>query len=353
MKERLFSIRWSEEGVVILDQTLLPAQIKYITIKTIEEMYEAIREMKIRGAGALSFGGAYGIYLAVRNRPYENTMRLIEDVEKYAAYMKSCRPTAVSLSVTSDRLVGEARENKDLPPEKVKSKLLEDCHSMCRESEEKDMAVGILGLSLLRDGSRILTHCNTGIYASAGIGSAVAPFYLAKEKGMRVKVYADETRPLLQGARLTAHELYCAGIDVTLICDNMAGYLMQQGKIDGVFVGCDRIAANGDVVNKIGTYTTAVLARHHGIPFYVFGATDDVDFSIPEGRQIPIEQRPKKEVTEFFGIRTAPKGVDVYNPGFDVTPNELITSIILETGIIKPDYRTNLRTACATANNKL
>ena len=346
MEEKLFSIKWTDEGVVVLDQTLLPTEIKYITITTIEQMYKAIKDMVIRGAGALSFGGAYGIYLGVCNNTYDSTEALVKDVEKQAEYMKSCRPTAVSLSVTADRLVKVAKSNPQLSVDDLKKALLDDCHSMCQESADKDMAVGILGLELLKEGSCVLTHCNTGIYASIGIGSAVAPFYLAKEKGMNIKVYADETRPLLQGARLTAHELFHAGVDVTLICDDMAGFLMQQGKIDAVFVGCDRIAANGDTVNKIGTYTTAVLAKHHNIPFYVFGATDDVDFNTPEGSMIQIEERPAEEVTEYFGKRTAPEGIPVYNPGFDVTPNELITAIILETGMVKPSYIENLKTAC-------
>ena len=346
MSEKLFSLKWDTDGVMVLDQTLLPTEIKYIKITTIQEMFTAIRTMVIRGAGALSFGGAYGIYLGVWKNQYPDSNAFIQDVQDKASYMKSCRPTAVSLSVTADRLVALVQKHKTESTDSLKMRMLEECHKMCRESAEKDLAVGRLGLSLLKNGDSVLTHCNTGIYASIGIGSAIAPFYLAKDRGINIKVYADETRPLLQGARLTAHELYHAGIDVTLICDNMAGYLMQQGKINAVFVGCDRIAANGDTVNKIGTYSAAVLAKYHNIPFYVFGATEDVDFSIPCGNQIPIENRSDKEVTDFFGKRTAPEGVQVYNPGFDVTPSCLITAIILETGIVKPCYLENLKDAC-------
>lgn len=346
MNEKIFSLRWDTDGVMVLDQTLLPTEIKYIKITSIQEMFSAIKNMVIRGAGALSFGGAYGIYLGIWKNQYADSSAFLRDVEEKASYMKSCRPTAVSLSVTADRLVKLVQKHTHENPDTLKALMLEECHKMCRESAEKDLAVGQLGLTLLKEGASVLTHCNTGIYASVGIGSAVAPFYLAKDLGMNIKVYADETRPLLQGARLTAHELYHAGIDVTLICDNMAGYLMQQKKIDAVFVGCDRIAANGDTVNKIGTYSVAVLAKHHNIPFYVFGATEDVDFSIPCGAHIPIEQRSHEEVDNFFGKRTAPEGVPIYNPGFDVTPNEFITAIILETGMVYPCYQEHLKQAC-------
>lgn len=348
MSEKLCSLRWENDGVVVLDQTLLPTEIKYIKITEIEQMFTAIKTMVIRGAGVLSFGGAYGIYLGVCNNSYSSKQQFIEDVKAKAQYIKSCRPTAVSLSVTADRLVKLVQENSTESVQELKDMMLLDCHLMCKESAQKDYAVGLLGLTLLKDNDAVLTHCNTGIYASIGLGSAVAPFYLAKERGLKIKVYADETRPLLQGSRLTAHELYHAGVDVTLICDNMAGYLMQQGKINAVFVGCDRIAANGDTVNKIGTYSAAVLAKHHNIPFYVFGAADDVDLSIETGSLIPIEQRDGQEVTNFFGRQTAPDGVKVYNPGFDVTPHRLITAIILENGIVKPSYKENLKNAVAS-----
>lgn len=343
MNENFFNIRWTERGLMAIDQRKLPTETEYMLLKTHVEVYNAIQSMAIRGAGVLSIAAAYGVYLGVWKKLYSSASQTLEDIISTAEWMCECRPTAVSLSVVMHQIIETANAHGEQSPEEQKKALLDLCDDLAQISADCDRKVGENALPLFRDGDTVITHCNTGIYASIGIGSATAPMYLGQERGIHLKVYADETRPVLQGSRLTAHELQRAGIDVTVICDNMAGYLMQQGKIDAVIVGCDRIAANGDVVNKIGTYSLAVLAKHHHIPFYVAGALADVDFSISCGKEIPIEQRPKEEVTEFLGKRTAPAEVKVYNPCFDVTPHELITALILDTGVIESPDREKLR----------
>lgn len=343
MREDFYNIKWTESGLMAIDQRLLPTETSYMLLTTHIEVYEAIRSMAIRGAGVLSIAAAYGVYLGVWKRNFANADETLHEILAVAEWMRKCRPTAVSLSVVMDQVIETARANGSRPPQEQKAALLRRCDTLARLSAEVDRKVGENALPLFRDGDTVITHCNTGIYASIGIGSATAPMYLGQERGIHLKVYADETRPILQGSRLTAHELQRAGIDVTVICDNMAGYLMQQGKIDAVIVGCDRIAANGDVVNKIGTYSLAVLAKHHNIPFYVAGALADIDYTVQRGADIPIEQRPPEEVTEFLGKRTAPAGVKVYNPCFDVTPHELVTALILDTGVVHLPNRDKLR----------
>lgn len=337
------SIRWNEAGeVVIVDQTKLPLQTVYEKITTPQQMYEAIQTMKIRGAGALAIGAAYGVYLGIAKKEYPSGEKLAEDFDRLCRWMSGCRPTAVSLSKTMQELSSFANSFRQEKAENLKAALLEKCHALWRYSIEKAERIGELALPFLKDGSRVLTHCNCGSYASVKWGS-LAPLYLAHERGMNLQVYADETRPLLQGSRLTAHELSLAGIDVTVICDDMAAFLMQQGKIDCVMLGCDRIAANGDVVNKIGTYCVALAAQAHQIPFYVIGADADIDFSVATGAEIPIEERADCEVTDGFGRKTAPVGVKVYNPAFDITPHHLVTAIITESGVYRPSYRENLQ----------
>lgn len=339
MKDDFYNIKWTEQGLKAIDQRKLPEETVYLLLTNQTEVYEAIQTMAIRGAGVLSIAAAYGVYLGVWKTTFGNAAAARDGIIATAEWMRNCRPTAVSLSVVMDQVIETAKANGTLPPEEQKAALLQRCDELARLSAECDRKVGENALPLFHDGDTVITHCNTGIYASIGIGSATAPMYLGQERGIHLKVYADETRPVLQGSRLTAHELQRAGIDVTVICDNMAGYLMQQGKIDAVIVGCDRIAANGDVVNKIGTYSLAVLAKHHGIPFYVAGAFADIDYTVSTGKEIPIEQRPAGEVTEFLGKRTAPVGVKVYNPCFDVTPHELVTALILDTGVVRaPDH---------------
>lgn len=336
------SIRWEDGSVVILDQTRLPLETIYLKVETSEEMHDYIKTLTIRGAGALSIGGAYGVYLGIKDEECADSTALVEKVNQVADYMATSRPTAIKLFVMIDEIRRVALENMDKSPREIKEKILKRCHEIRQENIDACEKVGEYGLSVLKDGMTVLTHCNAGSYGTVIRGSALAPFYLAKERGMDIKVFADETRPLLQGSRLTAHELMAGGIDVTLICDNMAAYCMQQGMIDAVMVSSDRIAANGDTVNKIGTYNVAVIAKHHDIPFYVASTFASVDFSVEHGKDIPIELRPDEEVTEGLGKRTAPYGIKVYNPAFDVTPHELITAIICEKGIARPDFKNSL-----------
>lgn len=342
MLDQFFNIKWTADGLMAIDQRQLPSEIKYMTLTTGAEVYDAIQSMAIRGAGVLSIAAAYGVYLEVWKKTYSSPEAVFFGIVAAAEWMRRCRPTAVSLSVIMDQVIENAKIHSTDTPGAQKIALLEKCGELARFSAEMDRKVGENALPLFRDGDTVITYCNTGIYASIGIGSATAPMYLGMNRGVRLKVYASETRPVLQGSRLTAHELQQAGVDVTVICDNMAAYLMQQKKIDAVIVGCDRIAANGDVVNKIGTYSLAVLARYHNIPFYVAGVLDDVDFSKTCGDEIPIEQRAPEEITESFGKRTAPYGIAVYNPSFDMTPNGLVTALILDVGLVNPPYTEKL-----------
>ncbi|MDH6363955.1 methylthioribose-1-phosphate isomerase [Enterococcus sp. PF1-24] len=336
-KEVPVSISWDQDAVIILDQSKLPTETEYIRVETPELMHECIRTLTIRGAGALSIGGAYGVYLGIQKSKADTISALQQEVEEVADYMATARPTAVKLFVMIDKIRKVSRETQVATVSELKAEILEKCHEIRQENIDACKKIGEYGITLLENGMTVLTHCNAGSYATVERGSALAPFYLAKEKGMDIRVFADETRPLLQGSRLTAHELQEAGVDVTLICDNMAAYCMQQGMIDAVIVSSDRIAANGDLVNKIGTYNVAIAAKHHKIPFYMASTFASVDFSIATGKEIPIEERDSKEITHGFGKQTAPDNVKTYNPAFDVTPNELITAMIFEKGILYPN----------------
>lgn len=340
------TILWDEQkdAAVILNQVALPTKTEYLTVNTAEEMHHYIKTLTIRGAGALSIGGAYGVYLGIKDSDVTDTVEFLAEVERTCDYMATARPTAVKLFVMIDKIRDVTNANAMKNPKEIKEAILEACHTIRQENIDACAEVGKYGLSLLENGMTVLTHCNAGSYGTVYRGSALAPFYLAKEQNMDIKVFADETRPLLQGSRLTAHELMAAGIDVTLITDSMAAYCMQLGKIDAVMVSSDRIAANGDTVNKIGTYNVAVNAKYHNIPFYVLTTFAGIDFSVAEGKDIEIEERPSEEITEGFGTRTAPEGVKTFNPAFDVTPHELITAIITEKGITKPNYLENLAT---------
>jgi methylthioribose-1-phosphate isomerase len=265
------------------------------------------------------------------------------ELRKNSQYLASSRPTAVNLFWALKRMERAAFDNKNKTVEELKEILIREANAIRDEDEGMCRAIGENALTLFRDGMTVLTHCNAGGLATAMYGTALAPIYLAKEKGMDIKVFADETRPLLQGARLTAWELMQAGVDVTLICDNMAAAVMAKGLIDAVIVGCDRVAANGDTANKIGTYGLAVLAKAHNIPFYTAGPTSTIDIETPSGNEIPIEERKPDEITCGLGRRTAPLGVKAYNPAFDVTPNELITAIITEKGVVRQPYDEGIR----------
>ncbi|MFF2091962.1 S-methyl-5-thioribose-1-phosphate isomerase [Paenibacillus sp. NPDC058174] len=339
----LQSVIWSGDKLDLLDQRLLPEEIVYLPLTTSEDVWEAIRHLKVRGAPAIGISAAYGVYLGSRDA--STTDEWLEQVRKEAEYLATSRPTAVNLFWALDRMKARAAAiaESGLPLEAAKQALLDEAVAIQNEDEETNRSIGEHALTLFEAGNGVLTHCNAGGLATAKYGTALAPFYLAQERGIPLRVFADETRPVLQGARLTAFELQQAGVDVTLICDNMAGMVMSKGWIDAVIVGTDRVAANGDVANKIGTYSVAVLAKAHGIPFYVACPMSTIDLNTPTGAEIPIEERSAEEITEGFGKRTAPQGIKVFNPAFDVTPNDLVTAIITEKGIIKAPYDVNLK----------
>lgn len=342
MNEALNSIEWKNDALVLLDQTTLPNEIRYEENYTIEDVWDSIVVMKVRGAPAIGVAAAYGLYLGVRGHEgdYESFMKLLREKRDYLA---GSRPTAVNLFWAIDRLVQKAVDADTTDIDVLKALLLEEAKLIHKEDEEINRMIGENLLTLLEDGQGFLTHCNAGALATAKYGTATAPFYLAKERGWNFKVYADETRPRLQGSTLTALELQRAGIDVTLITDNMAAMVMSQGKVQAAIVGCDRVAANGDTANKIGTMGVAILAKHFGIPFYVAAPTPTIDLATPTGAEIPIEERDTEEVTNRFGQWSAPKDVQVYNPAFDVTPADLITAIVTEKGIVYAPFEENLK----------
>ncbi len=342
MKEPLptvATIRWEggRPGCVrLIDQTLLPNELVELDVRTVDEMHDAIRRLAVRGAPAIGVAAAFGVVLGVQSLGGESAERVARAAHETAARLATSRPTAVNLFWALDRMT--SRCDADLRAGASGDALLSGLCAEANAIYEEDRAIcerlGEVGAALIRDGWTVLTHCNAGALATAGIGTALAPIYRARGDGKRVAVFADETRPLLQGARLTAWELGRAGIDVTLITDSMAGHVMRSGRIDAVFVGADRIARNGDVANKIGTYGVAVLAAEHGIPFYVVAPLSTFDPSAASGEAIPIEERSAREITHGFGRETAPSGVRVYNPAFDVTPARFVTGIVTEAGLI-------------------
>jgi len=342
------TIEWKDGKIRLIDQTLLPNELKYIDCENIEEVWQAIKVLKVRGAPAIGIAGALGTVIGIWNTDAKNYEQFNDQLQKVTSYLATSRPTAVNLFWALDRMKAVASANKDKDIPTLKEILLAEAQKIIDEDKAICRAIGRYGSDLIRDGDTILTHCNAGGLATADYGTALAVMFTAHEQGKRIKVFADETRPLLQGARLTAWELMQAGIDVTLICDNMAGQVMKEGKIDCVIVGADRISANGDTANKIGTYSVAVLAKEHKIPFYVAAPTSTFDMNLPNGDLIPIEQRQPEEITEGFGMRTAPKGVKAYNPAFDVTPSRLIDAIITEKGVIKAPYSENLKKLFST-----
>jgi len=339
----LESVKWNNGQVDLLDQRLLPEEIVYLPLVTKEDVWEAIRHLKVRGAPAIGIAAAYGVVVASQAAETINDWKQL--VIESAEYLATSRPTAVNLFWALDRMKAAAEQIivQGFSLEDSKKALENEAIAIQQQDEETNRAIGEYALTLFKEDMGVLTHCNAGGLATAKYGTALAPFYLAKERGMKLRVFADETRPVLQGARLTAFELHQAGIDVTLICDNMAGMVMSKGWVDAVIVGTDRVAANGDVANKIGTYSVAVLAKAHGIPFYVACPLSTIDLNTPTGAEIPIEERPDEEITEGFGKRTAPQGVKVFNPAFDITPNEYVAGIITEKGIITAPYEENLR----------
>lgn len=332
------TVDYKDGKVVIIDQTRLPHQLRTIELEDYQAVAEAIRTMKVRGAPALGVAAALGVALGARSVEASGFESFYSHLEQIAAEIRATRPTAVNLFWGIDRVLEVARGAKDRPVEEIKAEIERAAKSMVEEDEDVCRRIGKFGAELLRDGDAVLTHCNAGGLACVGYGTALGVIRSAVESGKRVRVFAGETRPRLQGMKLTAWELVQDGIDVTVIADNMAASLMRQGKIDVCLVGADRIAANGDVANKIGTYSLAVLARAHGLPFYVAAPTSTIDLSLATGEEIPIEERPHEEMTHIEGHRIAPAGVPVINPAFDVTPAELITAIITEKGTARPPY---------------
>ena len=342
---RVENIRYdkAEEALYIIDQTLLPNEEVFIRLDTAEEMYEAIKALRVRGAPAIGICAAYSLYVLARQIEADTGEDFFAKLEERAAYLNSSRPTAVNLSWALREMVKTAKENLSLP----RAELLEVLYRKAVDIHEDDIAkcraISEFGLSLVKDGDGILTHCNAGPLATSRYGTALGPILLGAERGVKFKVFSDETRPLLQGARLTSYELHRAGVDVTLICDNMASIVMKNGWVQACFVGCDRVAANGDAANKIGTSGVAILAKHYGIPFYVLGPTSTIDMNCPDGEHIPIEQRDPDEIkTMWYEKPMALADVKCYNPSFDVTDHELITAIITEKGICRAPYTESL-----------
>jgi len=338
----------SEDGkaLVILDQTLLPNEVKYLSLTKAEDIWEAIYSLRVRGAPAIGVAAACGLSLLAGQVQTEDMAQFRTAVREQADYLNSARPTAVNLSWALRRMEGVLEENRDrLTVPEMKERLRREALAIREEDVAISRAIGTFGRELLRPGMGILTHCNAGTLATAKYGTALAPIYIALEEGVTdLRVYCDETRPLLQGARLTAFEMQTAGVDTTLLCDNASSLLMRRGKVDIIFVGCDRVAANGDAANKIGTSAVAILARHYGIPFYVCAPSSTIDPHIASGADIPIEERPGQEVTDlWYKERMAPQGVKVFNPAFDVTDHDLITGIITERGVARPPYDQSLR----------
>ena len=340
------TVEWTDEGVRMIDQRLLPTEERYLMLRTYEEVAEAIKQMVVRGAPAIGISAAMGIALGARQSAATTIDELKADFNHICETMSRTRPTAVNLFWAIERMRAVFRraqlESQNL--DDVKRRLVEEAQAIFQEDVAANRAIGRFGGELLPDGATVLTHCNAGALATAGdYGTALGVIRGARDAGKRVAVIADETRPFLQGARLTAWELAKDEIPVTLITDNMAGHVMKQGKVDAVVVGADRIAANGDTANKIGTYMVAVLANRHAIPFYVAAPISTIDLSLPSGDQIPIEERDPNEVTHVRDQRLAPESVAVHNPAFDVTPSELIAAIITDRGVARPPYTTSLR----------
>lgn len=332
-----------EKSVVIIDQTQLPNRTVYLTLRTPQEMYDAIKLLQVRGAPAIGICAGYSIYALARQWDITDYAAFAEKFHEAKEYLNSSRPTAVNLSWALNRMEDVVKRSSGKSVAEVLDLLGKECRAIHQEDIEMCRKISEYGLSLIKDGDGILTHCNAGPLATSRYGTALGPLFLGKEKGMEFHVFSDETRPLLQGARLTSYELQKAGIDVTLICDNMACIVMKNGWVQACFVGCDRIAANGDAANKIGTSGVAILAKHYGIPFYVLGPTSTIDLNCPDGDHIPIELRDESEIREkWYAEPMALSEVKCYNPAFDVTDHSLIAGIVTEKGICRAPYTESL-----------
>ena len=337
------TIEWGKGKVRLIDQTKLPLVEKYVDCREWQEVAEAIKSMKIRGAPAIGVAAALGIALGAKNSQATNTNDFLKEFEEICEGISATRPTARNLFWAVERMRARVQSHQNSRPEGLKQILEEEALKILKEDIEINEEMGKIGAELLKDGDNILTHCNAGALATAGYGTALGVIRAAFNENKQIHIFVDETRPLLQGARLTAWELKKEGIPFTLITDNMAGFLMSQGKIEKVIVGADRIVANGDVANKIGTYSVAVLAKENGIPFYVAAPRSTLDLSMASGEKIPVEERGPQEVTQINGSLIAPAQVKVRNPAFDITPHSYISAIITEVGIAKPPFGESLR----------
>ncbi len=343
--EKVCSVRLDDENdqLVLLDQTLLPNETRYLYLNTPEEIYEAIYYLRVRGAPAIGVSAAYGVYLTTKH--YEGGREDFDrEFTRIREYLNSSRPTAVNLSWALNRMGKVLEDHPEASVPEIKKLLLAEAEAIHDEDVDMCRRISENGLTLLKPGMGLLTHCNAGTIATSKYGTALGPMYLGKERGYDFRVFADETRPLLQGARLTAWELHEAGVDVTLVCDNMVSLIMRNGWIDACLVGCDRVAANGDTANKIGTSTLSIVAKNYGVPVYVLGPTSTIDMNCPTGDDIRIELRPEDEISEmWYARRMAPEGIKAYNPAFDVTDHAFISAIVTEKGIVYPPFDVNLR----------
>lgn len=343
--EQLEVIKISDDAkeLIILDQTVLPNHEEYLTLTSLQPMWEAIKKLQVRGAPAIGVFAGYAMAVLAQYSDSEDYDSFKNEFFQQADYLNTSRPTAVNLSWALNRMKKFVEEHPS-DVETLKKELVEEAKRIDSENLEMNQKIAEYGVTLLHEGDGVLTHCNAGYLACLGYGTATAPMYMAQEKGMNIHVYSDETRPLLQGARLTSYELFKAGIDVTSICDNMASIVMKQGKIQCVMVGCDRIAANGDFANKIGTSGVAILAKHYNIPFYTLGPSSTIDFNTPTGNEIKIEERDPEEVgSMWYKEPMILKDIKKYNPSFDVTDHELLTAIVTEKGIVYPPFDVNLK----------
>ncbi|HZZ44780.1 MAG TPA: S-methyl-5-thioribose-1-phosphate isomerase [Tepidisphaeraceae bacterium] len=353
----LQTITWTGTAARLLDQTKLPTQTTYVDITDEKQMWDAIKRLVIRGAPAIGVAAAFGVYLGLRHSTADSLKDFDQELDQVCAYLATSRPTAVNLFWALDRQKHVSQETRkqgsrteEQMVQKIIQRLLAEALTMIDEDNRICRSLGQYGLPLLPTfpdrPTNILTHCNAGGLATVQFGTALAPIYVGAEQGRRFHIYADETRPLLQGSRITAFELQAAGIPATVICDNMAATVMSQGKVDAIIVGTDRVAANGDVANKIGTLNVAILAKYYNLPFYVAAPTSSIDLTLPTGDQIPIEQRDPAEITHALGRQTAPTNINTFNPAFDITPANLVTAIITEHGIALPPFTDSLKKLC-------
>jgi len=338
-----FSIKWQKNKLILIDQRKLPFKHTYIECKDVKNVWKAIRNLTVRGAPLIGVTAGFGVYLGIKDSQVRSYTQFKKELDKIISYLANSRPTAINLFWVLERMKGVVEKNKNKSIKELKRMILKEAIRIMEEDRNTCERLAWWGEKLIEDKDRILTYCNTGILATAGLGTALGAIYRAKEKGKNIEVFACETRPFLQGARLTCWELKEKKIPVTLICDNMAGVLIAQRKVDKIFVGSDRTVANGDTANKVGTYNLAILAHYHRIPFYVVAPSSSFDFKIKSGKEIPIEERPPEEMLYIGGKRIAPYGIKAYYPCFDITPGKLITAIITEKGIFYPPYKKSLK----------